>query len=261
MALVGLKKKSSNCKICLSFKDDILNEITLDILFNRRTYKEIMLHYTPMLPDNLAALNAMNINNHRKHSDPQLIAEDVLKRAGKSSNPADIISKLYSERFKEKIDKQAVLQETYKERLNNLYFLQTFVNEKQSLLTIMKAENKDENKVMIEELEGKITEDVIQIDDILESLQNVVIKDQNSDKGIAESGHTYNITQNIVMNLQNNLKGFLDEIIPRTLLDYFSTNPERGKEFVIFLTQAMDRHLQPTMLSAERIDSIPKRLN
>ena len=251
MALIGITRKSNYCKICISFNEETLNEITLDILFNRRTYKEIMAHYTPLLPDKVPALNAMNINNHRKHSDPALIAEDVLKKKGKAMNPSDIVSQLYSERFKAVIDKQTLLQETYKERLNNLCYLQALVTEKQLLLDVMKGEKKAENAVMINSLEGKIIEDVIKIDDILESIQTVVIKDTNADKGIGE-GNVY-ITQNFVNVFQNHLKGFMDEIIPHILLDYFATSPDKGKKLILFLSQAMDKHLQPAFLETKMI--------
>jgi hypothetical protein len=255
MSLIGLRKRSNLCKICLHFDEKTLNEITLDILLNRRTYDQIMKYYSPLLPNNVAKLSAMNINNHRKHTDPTIIADDVLKRAGKSNKPEDIISKLYSERFKEKIDKQKVLEETYRERINNLFFLQTLINEKQDKLMTLKADPAS-GELLIKRLETSVKEEILEVDKILESLQSVVIKDNNSDKGIGE-GNVY-ITQNFVNLFQNHLKGFMDEIVPRILLDYFADNTQKGKDLVLFLSQTMDKHIMPALSETEKL---PQKIN
>jgi len=260
MSLIGLKKKSPLCKICLSFDEKILNEITLDIMLGRRTYKGIREKYSPLLPPGIAKLNDMNINNHRKHSDPEVIADDVLKRRGKSNDAGEVISQLYSERFKEKINKQRVLVETYRERLNNLSVLQGFLNDKRDELDMLKESPPTGTTAFsLNRKENEIRDLVINIDKILESLQSVVIKETNSDKGIGEG--SVHITQNFVNVFQTHLKGFMDEIVPHILLEFFGDNPKQGESLIKYISRSMDKHLIPALNESQSSSDSQSKIN
>ena len=69
MSLVGLNRRHPKCKICTSFNDEILNQITLDISTQQRTWNEIIEYYNQFLPASTNPLNVVNLNSHKKHID------------------------------------------------------------------------------------------------------------------------------------------------------------------------------------------------
>ena len=242
MPLSGLRQKHPLCKICLSFEEDVLNEFTADILLKRRTYKEMREHYTPMLKEGVKPLSDFNINNHRKHSDPGLLIEQVLTHQGLPTNEGDIVAQLYQLRYKQKLDKRMILQEIYRERLKNLETVQKLLDEQ---VTKWKKEGSAMSPFEMDDVRGKMVGLTLRIDGIHDSLQQVLIKEVNSDKGLPEGG--VHITQNFVTLVQGSLKGFLDELVPFLLHDVSADDPARGKSVIHRISSMMDHHLTPTL--------------
>lgn len=241
MELVGLKRKHALCKICNSFNEQTLNEITLDILLKRRSYLEIIDYYSPKLPPDVAKLNQVNINNHRKHSDPALLADSVMRSQNIPVSEGEVISKLFGEMYKEEVDKVTILKQVYRERLGNLQTLQFILNTKkreyEDLEKHSDVASNSKKKTLLREIRGLIKE----VDNIHSDLQNVVIKEVNSEKGIGEG--SVQITQNFTVVMQDKLKTFLDEFIPY-LFTMFPTDTAVAKDIIRTLTASMDRHLQ-----------------
>lgn len=248
MSLVGLAKRSPLCKICTCIQDDeILNELNIDLLCSRKTYEEIVTEYSKYIPEIALPLTTGNVANHKRHCDPTLIAEETLKKKGEAVSEGDFAAVLYAQRFMNRINKQDVLHALYKGRINTIQFLRDFLIEKQEDYAKIKRNDKKEEERVVKQklkvLEGEIRNLIKQIDDIESNMQGVVLQDLKVEKG---PGNTY-INQNIVNVVEDNLKGFIGEIIPYFLYKVFPNNLEQGKEVVAYLSSMMDKHLAPTM--------------
>lgn len=293
MSLVALRKRHNLCKICCSFEDTLLNEITLDMLLNRRSYKEIKEHYTPLLPLRVLPLNDMNISNHKRHSDAALLARESLQKEGIATTEVGIISDLYKERFKGEVNRITILRQTYRERLNNLLSLQRLLNIKKQqyndlvagknpsftqelrnlteavkslnrvefdgsgcLITEIKCDIRELKKQVLlkSRLQREIRQLTQEIDSIHRSVQEVIIKEFNSEK--STENKNFFITQNISLKLQDSLKAFMDEIIPALMLDFFKENSSEGTRAVKLISQSMDRHIGPSVAVEQVVNSV-----
>lgn len=245
MALIGLLRKNPMCKICISFEEDLLNEITLDILFNRRTIEEITNFYTPKLPPGVAPIGSGNITTHRKHSDPALVAEEVLKRQGEAVTESDMAAVKYASRFEERMNKHEVLDSIYNKRLNSVQFLRSILDEKKEEYLKLKAATKDStlSAAKAKLLEIDLRKVIDQIDAIESNIQQVMLKDLTVEKG---PGHTF-INQNFVNVFESGLKGFMEEMVPYVIYTLFPSDIERGKEVVAKLSEMLDRSISPTL--------------
>ena len=271
--LIGLLKRHPLCKICNAFDEPTLNEITLDVLLQRRTFKGIVEYYTPMLPEGVPSLNEVNVNSHKKHCNPKMLAQEYLEKQGKGVTPGEIVSKLYAEIYNQEINRNETLNELYRERIKNMQTLQIVLDEEKdnrsdTLIEITnaqenppEAETKEETVDRIQHLRNreatlqkKIQELIKQIDGMQKELQEILIKEKNSDKGIGEG--TVYITQNYINIFQVHMKTFLGELVP-TLLSEFKENPRRGKKIISIVTVALDKHiggaLDETKLLAQNI--------
>lgn len=249
MSLIGLSKRSSLCKICTCIQDDtILNNLNLDILIRGKTHEEVIKEYIKYIPDIAQPLSVSNIINHKRHCDPALIAKDVLERRGQAVTEGDHAAIMYAERFQGVIDKKDTLHALYKARINSIQFLRDLLVDKQKEYSLLKLQPEDDYKTKSKTkvLEGEIRGLIKQIDDIEGSLQGVVIQDIRVEKG---PGNTY-VNQNI-LNIESNLKDFLNEIVPYLLYKVFPNDIDKGKEVVAHLSGFMDKHLTPTIKRLE----------
>lgn len=252
MALSGLQRRHPLCKICCAFDDALLSEITADILLRRKTYKEIKEVYSSQLPPGGKALNDVNINNHRKHSDPQFLVDAVLQKQGLTPpTESDVLVQLYQERRKQELDKPAIFREIYRERLRNLELLQKTLDKTKKEYKNLCADPATDIWTK-ETAENRIVGLTQRIDHIHDALQQVMIKDMNSDKGIGE-GNTY-INQNTVVVIQDGLKKFLDAFVPYLLHHkMFQENTVEGKEIIKHISSLMDQYITPTLGSQKAL--------
>lgn len=248
MALVGLTKRQPLCKICNCFSDEVLNEITADLLLATKTYEEIKEIYNPLLPECVEPLNASNLNTHKRHSDPTLIAEEWLKRKGEPVTDSDFAAILYAQRFKNRIDKQDVLHALYKARINTLQFLRDLLEDKkkdyEDARKAYLADKKDiSKKNTAYKYEAEVRHILADLDKIESDIQSTVLQDIKVEKG---PGHTF-INQNIVNLIEGDLKKFLNEFIPYLLYEVFKDDLETGKAVVSKLSASMDSCLSPSL--------------
>jgi len=256
--LIGLSKRSGLCKICSVFDENTLNQITIDILLQRRTWVEIGKYYSKFLPKGVSKITDVNIRNHKRHSDPTLIAEDILKRKGGFTTEGDVISKLYAEIFQEGMNMEVVLAEIYRERLKNLKTLQELLEEKKKEFFMIKSEESPslQKESRGRELQKQIISMTKNIDSIHDNLQEILLRESSINKGINVGG--IQITQNYINVFQGHLKGFLEEIIPYLLLQIFKENSQLGREVVQYISNSMDRHLAPAIEESKLLNNISK---
>lgn len=245
MALIGLTKRNPLCKICISFDDNTLNKITLDILHGR-LYDEIIEEYNKLLPKNIPPINSINLLNHKKHSSPEKIADEYLKIKGKERTEGDFAAVLYAERFNDKfINKPNVLHALYKSRINNIQYLRELLKDKQDELSKCKGESKDNkiNESKIKLLENDILDITKRLDSMESDIQSVILQDMKIEKG---PGNTY-INNNIITVMETNLKEFLNEFIMYLLYEVFPNDIEKGKQVVARMSTSLDKYISPAL--------------
>ena len=250
-------------KICVSFEDPILNEITQDILLRRRSYSEIREHYSALLPPNVPRLNDVNISNHLRHSDPALLAKEHLDRIGVPATESDVVSQFYAQRFQRFVDKAFLMNEAYKERISNLEFSKKLRDEK--LIAYGEAKQlKDDVSVKItKELEGAITQLSRQISEEQDALQETVFKHLKLENAV-ESRRSQEQYRELVIRaakiimFAGNME-FLKEVGSLLLEDLFADQPELGHRVYQQIGRLMDVHIKP-VVSESRIQEELKRL-
>ena len=263
MALVGLAKRHNNCKICLSFpEDNILNELTLDVIYNRRPKKDICEYYNKLLPivePPVPPITELNLLSHLNHSDPKLFYEDILKDKNKPVTQGEHAAVLFAERFQGTIDKHLTLHALYKSRINTIQFLRELLDDKETDYRELKTKfsNLEERDILynstkskMRNVEGEIRGLVKQIDSIEEGLQQVILKDISVEKG---PGNTF--INNNILNIESSLKGFMGEIIPYFLYDVFSNDLEMGKKVVSKMSVLMDKYLSGSLKQIDNVRS------
>ena len=250
--LVALSKRHPLCKICTVFEDDLLNDITLDIVLQRKTYKEICEYYSKLLPPNIPDINDINVRNHKRHCDPGLLAKEYLQQQGMAITPGEIAVKLYAEIYKDEIDKNNTLNELYRERIKNMQSLQLVLDEKhlradelERALQKAKDEKQPDSVIndmayRLKEIQGDIRSYIKQIDSMQGEVQDVILKEKQAEKTPMEG--TIYVTQNYVNIFQVHMQSFLDELVP-SMLQEFRDIPERGKKTIQLITSCMDRHI------------------
>lgn len=256
MPLLGLHQRQTLCKICNAFEDNLLNQITLDILLQRKTWNEICDYYSDFLPKGVAPLNHVNLNSHRRHCDPKLIAEEYLRERGEPVTPAEAIMRVFSEKFLEELDRKKLLTETYRARIRNLETLQTILEERIALLNTLPIGNTEkeveDRQYVIDEIRSLSK----QIDVSFGSMQDVVVKELNHEKGIPSTQS--NVTINFINSIQVHMQNFLQEIVPYVLMDLFKDDQEKGKAFLAHLSKTMDRHLGPALDETKLLQQVNK---
>jgi molecular chaperone GrpE (heat shock protein) len=199
-----------------------------------------------MLPKGVKSISEVNINNHRKHCDPALIAEDYLKEAGIPTESGDTITKLYAMRYKEKLSKVDVLHEVYRERIKNMEFLQKLLNDRQAEYDAIPSNTSDTIlKSKKNNIASTMKSLIKDIDNIQNSMQTVLVRDLGVENGAGTS--TVNVYNNVVNVFQGSLKDFMNEMVPYLMLHTFAHDAEKGMEVVKEISAMMDRNLGPAL--------------
>lgn len=239
--LIGLSKRQSNCRVCSTFNEETLNEISIDLLLNRRTYDEILDHYNRLIPSGIKHLQAFNLTSHKRHCNPALLAKAAMQQKEQPTTKAEVAARIYAELYNESIDKFKILDELYRERIKNLQTLQYLLNVKTNRYeAIQFTQDPILGKEAIK-LEGNIIELTSKIDNIQDSIQTAVIKENASNKGVTQN-NTY-ITNNVINVMQDKLKVFMEEIVPYLLVDVFAEDQDKGRTVVKQIANSMDKHL------------------
>jgi len=121
LEIPGLPRRSKKCKICNSFSDEHLAEITEAMIRGTMTYQEILDKYNPLRLDGTRPINPPNCTSHSKHcvperlldrtlirfrKDPSSVAlteleQTIIRRQGEALNKADTLIAFYTTRIKD----------------------------------------------------------------------------------------------------------------------------------------------------------------
>ena len=141
---------SRTCKICQSAVRD---EITRDIL-NKEPSSLIIEKYGSYFTPKLTPTN---IHSHKQHISPDVAVKVDREKALMAVSEYDPVTKeLYNQKYSDKFDKMKAADELYKQRLQNLFHLQTEIqqyNELEKREGTLEGANQAIRRKLITELE------------------------------------------------------------------------------------------------------------
>lgn len=234
-------KKNGLCKICCSFDDETLTEITLDILFTRLSWADIKQKYNPKLPPGVKPLNDVNLNNHRKHSDGTNVALRELVNKGQPITEKEALIRIFEEKYRVTKNSKLVIQELFKRRLSNAQALQALLD---ATITEYKKVESNLNILGKATVQEHIQDLASDIDSIYLSLQDTFFKDEKASKGIPDASVMVN--QVVVNNFEGSIKDFMSDVIDY-LMGEFKDNPDKGKLIVKNIAKIADKRVVPML--------------
>jgi hypothetical protein len=115
----GVFKISDKCKICLSpYREEITK-----LLLTGTSGEDIRRQFNQLEYFKTAPLNPTNITSHKRHCDPEALAEYDHEKEVKKELDATIapeLQKLYQVKYDETLNKLTAIDQMYKQRLLNL---------------------------------------------------------------------------------------------------------------------------------------------
>jgi len=240
--LLGLNRRHPKCKICTSFNDEILNQITLDLSTQQRTWNEIIEYYNQFLPASTNPLNVVNLNSHKKHINFGLLALEQASARVNVRTPEEQVwfQKFYEQEFADPISYPTVLQEAVRQRIGNLSILQGMfdrvVKNWQMAVLSNKTDDMQVLELKIKELQGNI-------DETLGDLSKIVSQQIRTDKGLGET----QIVVNVVQIVDDKLKAALTELMGILMLEEFAKEPEMARRIHRRITSVLDKYVSPVL--------------
>ena len=232
-------RKNNLCKICWSFDEKTLNEITLDILLDRLPWVRIREKYNSKLPSGVKPLNDVNLSNHQKHSDGANLALKELVKQNEPISDGDALLKIFRERYKTTKDSKLLVQELFRQRLSNVQELQELLDR-----SIQEYQEREKELSLLEKnvMHDHILGLVENVDDIYADLQNTFLKDEKVQKGIGDHNITFN--QVVVNDFEGSIKNMMSDVIDY-LLKEFKDDPNKGKLLVTNIAKIADNRVTP----------------
>ena len=252
MSLQGLPRRSPRCKICFIVKDDrVLNEITKDILLKRGTNAEISKRYHDLMAAvGCKDINDVNIANHRRHSDPVQLANDLLVERNIPVAEEDFVKEFYAQRFAQEVDRLKLMNLAYKARLANLESVQNILDDKKEELAAYKAAlKKNPNDlgaaVKIRGLEHVIVDFTQQIVGEQSNIQDTVLKhDKNLGTTAADSTEVQQaIAAAFIREITEGMTAFVQDFKKYLRTDIFSDDPEAATPVMYYMIMLMDKRV------------------
>jgi len=232
--IFGVTGKHPKCKVCNNFDIEISSEISKDIIFRRKSYREILEYYNSLRHAGTTKLVMTNLNSHKKHCVPEGMAKKEWHRLSGSSTDPLVLA--YNQRYHGSFDRLTALYATYQERVADFKIARTILNRKQTELRDFRLEAPSpsgSNAYLITQRE----QEVLALTERLSFLQSQLAKDLllhlKVDKG---SSPQTQIT--IIQTLIGNLETFFEEIasvVQRRLKD-----PDVCRELVADIARLMD---------------------
>jgi len=232
------------CKICQVFKDDeeTFAEITLDIVLQRRTWVEIMQVYNQKLPPGVPPITEININSHRRHTDPALVAMAFLHSKGQPVNEAELLKELFRQKLKKEIDQRLIHNEIFRQRISNVEAIQTRI---EGLKEKLKSSTIDDRE--LRELDRLI----VTADAIYGEIQKIVLRSKEIEKGTPNT--LIQINQNFINNVEATLQTYAKEVADFLLLDVFKDDPDKGKQVALTLMQMLQKLVTPLLPKPQEV--------
>jgi len=189
----GLLRVSKVCKIC---KSQYRNEITAALL-SGMTYREIIEKWG----DKFTKLNPVNINSHRKHCDPRMVAKiDANKRELSLVDFSPAVMKLYQQKYDETLNKVRTVNLLYDARLRNLWEL---LSAKKHIEEIKVADRTGFDKKQLQDL-------TTAIDEIMKGLTKDLL---NHIKIETQGPSQINVNVAFVQNFKDSMEKFIEDFV------------------------------------------------
>lgn len=193
-------KSVSTCKICQS---PYANEITKALL-EGVSGEEIRREFNQLDYFKDKPLNPTNIHSHKKHMNPEALAETdykVIVQREMTHDPE--LAALFQQKYDEKFDRLKALDELYKQRLLNLGVLQY---ELEQLKSIPSDQVTGADKARIQEL-------TLSLDSALDSVGNVILKHIRTDQGPAPKNINIMYINHVKGGVEKFIEAFMDVLV------------------------------------------------
>lgn len=231
----GLPRRSKKCKICNSFSDKHLAEITAAMINGTMTYHEIMEKYNSLRKEGTRPINPANCTAHKKHSSPK----DLLDRALKKFNedPESVarseLERSILQKKGDQLDKGRALEAMYSERIQSLVAAQDILTK-----TRLEYANEPENSLR----KRKLARDVINLTKEVEKISKSISSDLLSHEKLEKpegmgSGNVF-----IFNTYESSLKMFMDRVID-ILYDQVP-GKERARDIARRIGMALDETME-----------------
>jgi len=113
------------CVVCKHLPLEKVCEVTLDILFDRRSIADMQRYYTQFAPQRVSegkVLGEHNFRHHRKKccKDKAVFTEEDLRKLGLLQDEAEMLQRLYNLKYDDVINPITMREELHRQRINNL---------------------------------------------------------------------------------------------------------------------------------------------
>jgi len=223
--------RQGSCKICNGFHGEDFYDITMDIVFNRRTWNDIRDVYSKKLPAGVKPLNDINIARHKKHTMPQAMANYYLEATGKKADTDSFIER-YKEVFRKKLETNDLAVELNMEQLQSCRELEEMYEERLKRFNAYVKEHGDiipyEEFV---ELQDRLVKLKISIAKTKTSIQKIIGDKSPSNKETMVTNNTIVFYNNFISSFEHDLRQTSREIAAYIITDLMKDQPEKAKEF------------------------------
>jgi hypothetical protein len=223
--------KQSSCKICSSFDDEDFYDITMDVVFGRRSWVNIQEYYTKKLPAGVKPINPVNLARHKKHAMPQAMANYYLEATGDRVDAQTFIDK-YKEIFRKKLETNDLAVELNMEQLQSCRELEEMYDVRAKRFDEYIKEHGDivpyEEFVSMQDALVKLK---ISIAKTKTAVQKIVNDMSSSTKDVTTTSNTIVFYNNFISSFENDLRQTSRQIAAYIVTDLMKDEPERAKEF------------------------------
>lgn len=249
--LLGLIRLNPRCKICMAFgktERDVFNAITQDIHSGRVSYDEIVDTYSKLLPAGVQPLNKTNLYNHKNHTSPQKLLQEVLTdRKKHDSAEGRALVRIIEEVTNEPLDKERIMEGMSRARLQDLADLeQMLVRNRSRWLEAQEKRYLSKTDLdELERLEGRLLSLVERRHALWTELHRLLLDEMKNSRDTMESKLRTEMYRIMVDSMRLHMRNFMQEMSDVVMSTEYFTSPERGVKFFQRLSKAMDRNLKP----------------
>jgi hypothetical protein len=232
--------------------DNTLNELTKDLLLRRRSFAEISQQYSPAVTQaGFRPINNVNLCNHRRHSDPALLAKQLMEERNVPVTPADSAKQFYEHRFAEEIKRISLMDVGYKARLQGLEDLQGILEErKRELQGYQEILQRDPNDAVArskhDKLEQLVFEMTVRVLAEQRYIQDTLLKHEHLVQENTSGTSSQQVADAVVRETKQGSVEFLRAFKAYLMTDVFVDNPDRARVVLHYMTSLLvQKMLEP----------------
>lgn len=238
----GMLRVSDKCKICKSpYRDEITK-----LLLEGISGEEVRRRYNVLDYFKAAPLNATNIMGHRRHCNPQTVAETdhttiVTKQAQSPEQYSSEVTALFQHQYDDSVNKLKAVDELYKQRLANMGEMQFQLKQLMDKPLNIDGTRNIEDTVRINTYTAAL-------DSMYDSLIQAMLKHVKIEQGPAQKNINLVIISNVKTGIEQFIESFIDVIVSE-ITD--TTTRERIKDKFV---EKLDSIVAP-LLDANKIEA------